>query len=194
MFEACYVQSAVCNLLVLDTKTVELHRTEWDWSRSSTTGGTRMELGLNSREARPRWPLVHLGEGGIAAGGQAGPGVVQMCRLEWGRPPSTCRIWILEVMIKWSLNCAKGSAGLTALAFQGLRASARPRVGDGRKVAGSPEQTEQRWYLGALRLRKFTSSIRARNGEATAGTTENHSSQRRAVIAQLGGWRGCRAL
>lgn len=56
----------------------------------------------------------------------------------------------LEVVIKWSLNCAKGSASLAApaapaalalaLAFQGSQMSARPRVGDARKEAGSPEQ------------------------------------------------------
>lgn len=48
-------------------------------------------LGLNSRrEARPRWPLARLGEGGEggrAAGGQAGPDVVQMCKRGWGGLP-----------------------------------------------------------------------------------------------------------
>lgn len=67
-----------------------------------------------------------------------------------GPTASTCRmIWVpkvLEATIKWSLNCAKGSTSLAApaapatLDFQGSQASARPRAGDGRRVAGSPEQ------------------------------------------------------
>lgn len=81
-------------------------------------------LGLNSRrEARPRWPLVRLGEGGESGWRAGGSRCGANVQARVGRTASTCRIWILEVVIKWSLNCAKGSASLAApaaLAFQGF--------------------------------------------------------------------------
>lgn len=170
------VQSAVCNLLVLDTKKVELHRTELDWSPSGRIAGLAGLDGVGFEFEEGGTPQMAASPSGgrgksrwRAGGSRCGANV----QARVGHAASTCRIWILEAMIKWSLNCARGSAALAALAFQGLQVSARPRVGDGRKVAGSPEQ---RWQLGAFRLRKFTSSIRARNGDATAGATENHSS------------------
>lgn len=65
-------------------------------------------------------PSGGRGKERLAAGGSRCGANVQA---RVGQAASTCRIWIPEVVIKWSLNCAKGSASLAslaALAFQGL--------------------------------------------------------------------------
>lgn len=175
------MQCAVCNLQPARSG----HEDKLNYIERNGTGvqvpglaglnGIGFEFEEGGKPQMAASPSGGRGESGLRAGGSRCGANVQA---RVGQTASTCRIWILEVVIKWSLNCAKGSASLAApaaLAFQGLQMSARPRVGDARKEAGSPEQ---RWYLGALRLRKFTSSIRARSGDATAGATENHSSHR----------------
>lgn len=78
----CCAQSAVCTLQPARSG----HEDELNYIERNGTGlevaglAGLMGLGSNSRrEASPRWPLVRLGEGERAAGGRAGPDVVQMC-------------------------------------------------------------------------------------------------------------------
>lgn len=205
-FAVCAVrspQSVVCRLLVLDTKAVELHRTESDWCRSSRTArlvgldGTGFEFeegGTPQMAASP--------SGGRGEQPQAGwrvQDVVQVCKCAVASGAD--RQYLQE------MDCQSGDKVVPELCKRIGRPakpgspgfprpcgrSARPRVGDGRKVAGSPEQC---WYLGAFRLRKFTSSIGARNGEATG---RNHRKSQKTTAAELfaqlvGRKRCCRAI
>lgn len=117
----CSLQSAGCSFWTRrQLNCIERNRTGvevaglhdwWDW----------MGLGSNSRrEARPRWPLARLGEGGTAAGGLAGPRCgagVQMCSCGWGTTDSTivpAGDGLLEVVIKWSLSCARPCSSVGA--------------------------------------------------------------------------------